>query len=539
METKQHAVIYARVSSVAQLKKGDGLASQESRCREYARYKGYEVLEVFNDNKSGGDADRPAMIALLAYLKAQKETCVVIIDDINRFARDVVGHWQLRALLAEAGGKLESPSIEFGEDSDSILVENLLASVSQHQRQKNGEQTKNRMRGRALNGYWVFRAPIGYKYERVAGHGNMLVRDEPLASIIQEALEGFASGHFETQAEVKRFLESKPAFPKDFADGTIRFERILRLMTRTHFAGYIEIPEWDVSLRKGHHEGLISLETHELIQQRIKDGARAPARKDINADFPLRGFVCCDDCNTPLTACWSTSKSGKKHPYYLCHAKGCPSYRKSIRRDVLEGEFGELMQSLKPSEGMFAMASKMLKDAWGQRAGQMEADKRLIRTERNKLDQQIEGLLDRVVDADSPTLITAYEKRIEKMEREKLILDEKLQNQGKPMHTFEQMFEHALQFLSNPWKLWKSGNLIAQRTVLRLAFAEKISFARNGGLRTPKTTLPFKVLEGFSCQKKIMAERQGFEPWVGLHPQRFSRPPRSTTPAPLRALSGS
>ena len=30
-----------------------------------------------------------------------------------------------------------------------------------------------------------------------------------------------------------------------------------------------------------------------------------------------------------------------------------------------------------------------------------------------------------------------------------------------------------------------------------------------------------------------MAERQGFEPWVGLHPQRFSRPPRSTTPAPV------
>lgn len=44
----------------------------------------------------------------------------------------------------------------------------------------------------------------------------------------------------------------------------------------------------------------------------------------------------------------------------------------------------------------------------------MEADKRLIRTERNKLTKQIEGLLDRVVDADSPTLITAYEKRIKR-----------------------------------------------------------------------------------------------------------------------------
>ena len=34
--------------------------------------------------------------------------------------------------------------------------------------------------------------------------------------------------------------------------------------------------------------------------------------------------------------------------------------------------------------------------------------------------------------------------------------------------------------------------------------------------------------------RAFVAERQGFEPWVGLHPQRFSRPPRSTTPAPLR-----
>jgi len=295
MQTKQQAIIYCRVSSVAQLNKGDGLASQESRCREYARYKGYNVAEVFNDNKSGGDMDRPAMTALLGYLSQQKDTCVVIIDDINRFARDIVGHWQLRAMLAEAGGKLESPSIEFGDDSDSILVENLLASVSQHQRQKNGEQTKNRMRGRALNGYWVFRAPIGFKFQRVTGHGNMLVRDEPMASIIQEAMEGFASGRFETQSEVKRFLEGKPAFPKDFADGTIRYERIIRLLTRVHYAGYIEIPEWDVSLRKGHHEGLVSLKTFETIQKKIKDGARAPARKDINADFPLRGFVCCKE----------------------------------------------------------------------------------------------------------------------------------------------------------------------------------------------------------------------------------------------------
>ena len=32
----------------------------------------------------------------------------------------------------------------------------------------------------------------------------------------------------------------------------------------------------------------------------------------------------------------------------------------------------------------------------------------------------------------------------------------------------------------------------------------------------------------------MVAERQGFEPWVPLQVQRISNPSRSTTPAPLR-----
>ncbi len=404
------------------------------------------------------------MSALIDFLSTQEQTCVVIIDDISRFARDIVGHWHLRAMLAEAGGKLESPSIEFRDDSDSILVENLLASVSQHQRQKNGEQTKNRMRGRALNGYSVFRPPTSYKYEHMTGRGKLLIRDEPIASIIQEALEGFASGHFETQAEVKRYLEGQEAFPKDKDNGTIRYETVIRLMRRVIYAGYIEVPDWDISLRKGHHAPIISLETYEAVQKRIKEGARAPARKDISAGFPLRGFVCCDDCTTPLTACWSTSKSGVKHPYYLYHAKGCPSYRKSIRRDVLEGEFAQVVQDLTPTESMFTLTKSMFKSAWTQRQGQTEANQRLIRTEYKTIEKQIEGLLDRIVDSTSTTIITAYEKRINDMERKKLMLDEKLQKQGKTPHDFNEMFEHALAFLANPCKLWESGNLLMQRS---------------------------------------------------------------------------
>ena len=143
------------------------------------------------------------------------------------------------------------------------------------------------MRARTQNGYWCFAAPIGYKYKRTPGHGNLLVRDEPLVSIIQEALEGFASGRFETQVEVNRFLESHPEYPRDKKTGEVHNQRVTDLLTRVVYAGHVEAPNWNISLRDGRHEGLISFATFRKIQVRLLSGAKAPARKDINADFPL------------------------------------------------------------------------------------------------------------------------------------------------------------------------------------------------------------------------------------------------------------
>ena len=519
------AIIYCRVSSAAQVEEGHGLESQETRCREYAARKGYEVIETFYEKAvSGGTFDRPSFNAMLAFVHGKKspEGIVVIIDDISRFARDIESHWALRRTLKETGGKLESPSIKFGEDSDSILIENLLASVSQHQRQKNGEQTKNRMRARTMNGYWVFHAPPGYKYAKVDGHGKLLVRDEPLASIIQEALEGFATGRFETQGEVKRFLDAQPEFPKDRRTGEVRYEEVIRLMRRPHYAGYIEVPDWNVTLRKGHHEGLVSLETFQAVRCRIKEGARAPVRKDISADFPLRGFVLCGTCEKPLTASWSKSKTGKYHPYYMCFSKGCESYRKSIRRDVLEGEFGEVVRSLQATNQLYEIARAMFKEAWKHRTAQAQDLLRSLKCEAMKIDKQIEALLERIVEASHPKVIAAYEAKLVKLEQDKLVLAEKLQKGGKPARPFEHMFELACQFLASPWKLWESGELAYQRTVLRLAFSERILYCRNEGLRTPKTALPFKMLGAFRLGKHDMAERKGFEP---------SR--RFNTPTPL------
>ena len=104
----------------------------------------------------------------------------------------------------------------------------------------------------------------------------MLVRDEPVASVVTEALEGFASGRFETQAEVQRHLQDHPLFPKD-KSGIVRHQRVGILLNQCLYAGYLEMPSWGIDMRPAQHEPLIAFDTYRQIQRRMSGGIYARA----------------------------------------------------------------------------------------------------------------------------------------------------------------------------------------------------------------------------------------------------------------------
>lgn len=315
------ALIYCRVSSQKQRIEGSGLDSQEHRCRLHAAAKGYRVEQVFPDDVSGqGDfMKRPGMVALINYLDAHPETnYVVVFDDLKRFARDTLMHLTLRLTLKRYDARVECLNYQFDETPEGEFVETLFAAQGQLEAQQGRRQTLQKMTSRLEKGYWLFPAPIGYRYQKAQGGGKILVKNEPFASIVGEALEGFASGRFQTKAEVKYFLERFPEYPKG-SNATIHNQRIDDLLTRVIYAGYIEYQSWGISLRKAQHEALISYETFQRIQKRLKDRAHAPARKNINADFPLRGFIACT-CGTPLTAGWTKGRNAR-YPLLLLPGK--------------------------------------------------------------------------------------------------------------------------------------------------------------------------------------------------------------------------
>ncbi|WP_343264818.1 recombinase family protein [Kordiimonas laminariae] len=509
---QQQAVIYCRVSSPAQVRRGHGLESQEIRCRDYAKRQGYDVVNVFHDEGiSGGLIERQGMQAMLAFLEDNRtDKCIVIIDDISRLARDIKAHLDLRAAINDAGGKLESPSIEFGEDSDSILIENLLASVSQHQRQKNAEQVKNRMKARVHNGYWLFSPVMGYKYENVQGHGKMLVKDEPNASIIKEALEGFASGRFESCAEIQRFLNKHPSIPR-LKTGEVDLNAAIALTERPIYAGYITVKKWKLFMHPAKHEPIIDLATWQKIQERKNNKGKIPARTDLNEDFPLRGFINCGTCEHPMTAAWSKGRN-TYYPYYFCQLKTCAEYKKSIRRDDIELGFEDILKELQPSPKLFHLVYEMFSDLWKEQKSNLSGHVANAKTEAKKIEAKIGQLMDRIIGTDNDTLITAYEEQIKKLSEKKLYLQENSYKSTKTPMSFEQSFRTAFSFLSNPWRLWDSDLLKHKRMVAKLAFPDGLFYSRQTGYRTAAIALPFRAFGVFSTGRFKVVGPEGLEP---------------------------
>lgn len=334
----QKALIYARVSSERQKTEGHGLESQEHRCREYASSKGYEIEKVFRESFSGGGdyTKRPSMTEMLLYMDSKPyNSYVVIFDDLKRLARDTEQYLKLKKALELRRATVECPNFVFTASPEGQYVETIMAATAQLEREQNRRQVLQKMKARLELGYWTFPdLPTGYEFKRDPVHGMLAVVNNAEATVIREALEGYASGRFMEQEDVRKFL-----FEKDIRKGKpVHLSYVKRMLTKIFYAGYIEYPAWEVSRREGVHSALIDLATYERIQDKLSGRTTTHVRKVLHEDFPLRSFVLCATCRKPMTASWS-SGSKSKFAYYRCKTKECSERNKSIRKVDIEEAF--------------------------------------------------------------------------------------------------------------------------------------------------------------------------------------------------------
>lgn len=167
---------------------------------------------------------------------------------------------------------------------------------------------------------------------------------------------------------------------------------------------------------------------------------------------------------------------------------------------------------MQPTKQLFTLARVMFEDAWNDRLQSVTASQGEIKRQLKAVEKQIESLLDRIVEATSPSVISAYETHLTKLEREKFVLAEKESSALPPKGRLKEFIELSLKFLASPWNIYKNNEYATRQTVLRLAFVKPLQYNRNKGYRTPEISFPFKMLDGISGRKSEMVRAAGLEP---------------------------
>ncbi len=204
-----NGVIYCRVSSKEQTE-GTSLESQEVACREYAQSKNIKIERTFIERgESAKFADRTALLELIEFVRIAKgKIQVLLVWKVDRFARNVGDHFNIKATLQKYGVRIVSVTEPIDANPEGKLMETILAGFAQFDNDIRAMRTVQGMRKRIQEGIFPWRPPHGY---RPAQKGEKKTSpdlpDEPLFSALQRAWKEFATGAY-TKADIRRLMGS-------------------------------------------------------------------------------------------------------------------------------------------------------------------------------------------------------------------------------------------------------------------------------------------------------------------------------------------
>lgn len=507
-------LVYARVSSKRQETDGSGLQSQEGRCMDFLKRNSVDYQKSFLDSYSGGGdfMNRPAMKELLAYIdKNIHKKYVVVFDDLARFARDVVFHIKLRAEFKQRNVVLKCLNYDFDESDLGQFVELIFAGKVELDRKQNRTQVIQKQKARLELGYWPFGPKKGYDMIKYPDHGKLLVPNKEGLEVLKPALEKFARGEFVRKIDMCKFLVEKGFWKNQYPSAYI--DKLTYILKDPAHVGDIQYLPWEVSRRKGHHQGIISEEIFNLIQQRLGNkGVTKRIRVDVREDFPLRGLLICSSCGHYLTGAITRAK-GKPFPYYFCQNGLCEFGKKSVRKKVVEDGFDELLQKIKLKPEVGKLVEAVFEKVWKEELAQIEAEESLVTREKTELEDKVKKLTDMICDAKNEKLRSIYEKQLEEVGSELDTLAERASIKEIDMKVpYRNALKKAIGLIKSPYVIWKKLDVIEKHRLFYFIFDEKLLYSKKEGYRNDNLPCAVRLFEQFATQNPHDVEVPALKP---------------------------
>lgn len=285
------AIIYTRVSTAEQANHGFSLARQEADCKTFASNNNYEILKTFvEQGESAKTTDRTELKNLMEYCTLNRKNInALIVWKIDRLSRNMEDYYFLNNFFNRLGIEILS-STEINDNSAvGKLTRNMLGAFAQFENDQKTERTKAGMLQALLEGKWLWKAPFGYKMI----NGDLII-DPETAPIVKQIYELFATGLYK-QSQIIELLKSENIH--------IKSGQIFCILRNCLYCGLIYCPSLYHSSVRGAFEPIISEKLYNKVQLMLNNTDSIVTSYSRNSEeFPLRRFINCPNCGSPLTA---------------------------------------------------------------------------------------------------------------------------------------------------------------------------------------------------------------------------------------------
>jgi site-specific DNA recombinase len=382
---KSAGVIYCRVSTKEQVD-GTSLESQERYCREWAERHNITILRVFIDKgESAKTADRTEFIKAITFCSQRKNQLgYFIVYKIDRFARSQDDHVSVRATLRRYGVELRSATEPINETPVGRAMEGMISVFAEFDNNVRRERCMGGMMERARQGFWVWRAPLGYRRN---APGANLTPDPVLAPYIRLAFAEYAKGTY-TYQSLADFLSARGMRTPQGKRPSCQL--LHKILTNPAYCGVIEA--WG-ERHEAKFEPLIPRDLFERCQPGYKAAREERrARAHDNPIFPLRRVVC-TACHGRLTGSISRSARGKRYPYYHHQKQNCDLAR-FLPKASFEHEFMTYLGHISLAPSFEKTLTALVLNTWKRTLSDRNADRLRVERELDSLSRERQQVFD-------------------------------------------------------------------------------------------------------------------------------------------------
>lgn len=460
------AIIYTRVSTDDQADYGFSLSNQKNVLETYCNGAKIEIIKHFREDYSAKDFNRPEFNKLTEFIKIYKgKIDFLLFTKWDRFSRNLEG--SLRVIRDFKKKGIECVAIEQPYDlsnPDHKLALSISLTLPEIENDKIALRTLEGMRRARIEGCWMGVAPIGYKNHRDVSSKSTLVFSDK-APLIKESFEIFAKGVYSIE-EVRRRM-----FKKGLKISKNQFHLMLQNVV---YAGKISVSAYgkeEGQIIKGLHEGIVSEELFNKVQNLIKSNRKQPINKVVKRDeLPLRGFLTCPKCGGNLTGSGSKSRSGEKHYYYHCQ-KGCTV---RFRADLANDAFETYLSALEIDEPILKLYKAIMKDIYKRYEGDNEIEISKLRDEKKKLEDLKNSATDKFLANELEKGI--YNNTISRYDRKTIEINSKIAEMNLLFSGYSKYLNEGLPLLCNLSYYYKCVPIELKQKLIGSIFPEKLIF---------------------------------------------------------------